>query len=118
MLYWIKRASRLLGAAIFFMVLISLLSRPGALDYPAIVFCFAVAFTAGVVCWFFGTVVCDIMFKGLLVDIGRVSPEELVEGGIVQRLHMKNEEFIPGGAEIPFVNEVPQKNAEPDKKAH
>jgi hypothetical protein len=115
MRYWIRRGSNLFGIAVFFIVLLCCVPRSGTGSSSALVIAVAIAFTAALVSWFVGTVLGDIIIKGMLVDIGRIGPEDLAEGGILQRFHQMNERLTPGGADIPFVNIEPPPRAAPNK---
>ena len=111
MRYWIKRGSRLFGTTIFFVVLISMMIQPEAWRFPHWIAALGSAAAAGVIGWFIGTVLFDILLKGICTDIGEGDTDIMVEGGILQRFKMMNEELSPGGIEMPFVNVTPEEKS-------
>ncbi|MBN1309120.1 MAG: hypothetical protein JXA18_14445 [Chitinispirillaceae bacterium] len=116
MIYWIKRGGRLFGTALFFAVLFSMLLRADALSVrqgTTALFC---ALLAGSIGWFIGTVVCDILLKGICADLGDGGAERLVEGGILQRFQMMHEQLTPGGEEMPFVEKQPARSRRKKRK--
>lgn len=63
------------------------------------------AFFGGALFWFTGFILGDIVFKGVLADFDIKDKNNLLEGGLVQRIHAENEKNVPGGQELPFVEE-------------
>ncbi|MBN1578433.1 MAG: hypothetical protein JW913_17865 [Chitinispirillaceae bacterium] len=116
MIYWIKRGGRLFGATVFFAVLISMMLRPDMLSLRNSITALACALLTGSIGWFIGTVVCDILLKGVCADLGDGGAESLVEGGILQRLQMMNEQMAPGGEEMPFEKNRPPARGERKKR--
>src|SRR5574344_1712243 len=55
--------------------------------------------------WFTGFILGDIFFKAVLTDIDEKDTNDLLEGGLVQRIHTEKEKHVPGGPEFPFVEE-------------
>jgi hypothetical protein len=109
MKYWIKRGGRLFGGAVFFAVLICMMIQPEAWRFPYWITALGSAAACGVIGWFVGTVICDILLKGICADIGEGDADILVEGGMLQRFQMMNEQLAPGGTEMPFANMAPEK---------
>ena len=107
MIYWIKRGGRLFGTALFFVVLINMMMQPNALSVRNGTTALLYALLAGSIGWFIGTIVCDILLKGICTDLGDGGAERLVEGGILQRLQMMYGRLTPGGEEMPFVKKQP-----------
>jgi hypothetical protein len=103
MIYWIKRGGRLFGSTVFFLVLFSILIRHDGIHINSFLTAFIYAFTAGIICWLIGTILSDIVLKGIVTDIGGNDSDNLLDGGILQRLLMIREQITPGGEEMPFV---------------
>ena len=116
MIYWIKRGRRIFGSTVFFAVLIGMMIRGETWRYPQFMTAFLIALSAGAIGWFIGAIVCDIVLKGICADIGDSDPDTLVEGGMVQRLQMMKEEYVPGGAEMPFFTMQPATKSAGAKK--
>lgn len=113
MIYWIKRGGRLFGWAVFYGVLIGLLVRAELYDSVFLGRVLLIAIGAGIVSWFTGIVICDIILKGILTDIDGENDamENLIEGGILQRFQIMKEQSVPGGEEMPFTDVI-----EPDEE--
>jgi hypothetical protein len=107
MKYWIRKGGKAFGLIVFFIVAISQMARSDIWMFPDYLMALIGAFAAGVVGWFIGTIVCDILLKGIIADFGDDRIEGMVEGGMVQRLQILKEQLVPGGAEMPFTNVAP-----------
>lgn len=105
MAYWIKRGGRMFGGAVFFGVLISLLAGAELIDYQLVVRACIIAAGSGIVSWFIGFIISDIIIKGIITDLDGENDamENLIEGGILQRFQMMKQQLVPGGEEMPFV---------------
>jgi hypothetical protein len=98
---WIRRFAKILGQVTFFFMMIIHFMRPDPLEYTSFIPALVVAFAAGSLIWFAGFIVGDIFFKGVLTDI-KIERDNLIEGGMVQHIQMKQEQCVPGGKELPF----------------
>ncbi len=107
MIYWIKRGGRLFGSAVFFMVLIGMLAQPGSLQMSRFITALVVALVSGIICWFIGIIISDIILKGIITDLGDTGIDGMLEGGLVQRFKLMHERLVPGGAEMPFADMKP-----------
>jgi hypothetical protein len=106
MMYWIKRGSGLFGWAVFYGVLIGLLIRTETYDTVFLRRAVLITLGAGILSWFTGIIICDIILKGVLTDLDGENDamENLIEGGILQRFQIMKEQSVPGGEEMPFTN--------------
>lgn len=104
MIRWIKRGAGIFGAVAFFAALICMLIHGGPMQLTSVAGALIVASVAGLVFWFFGAVVSDIVIKGMVTDLGDPGVDALLDGGIVQRLHTMHERLLPGGSEMPYTN--------------
>ena len=104
MAYWIKRGGKMFGGVVFFGVLISLLAGAQVIDTALVIRAFSIALVAGIMSWFIGFIISDIVLKGILADFNGEDEamENMLEGGILQRFQMMKDEFVPGGEEMPF----------------
>jgi hypothetical protein len=105
MKFWIKKCARIFGAIVFFLILFYNLIEMNSFESTVIVIAIIKAFLCGVIFWFVGFIISDILLKGIITDIDTNNKENLLEGGFVQRMHMEKEKLHPGGAELPFVEE-------------
>lgn len=125
MIYWIRKAAMLLGYTVFFGVLfLSLASSDNPFDFGSLIMCIIKALIGGGLFWFTGYILGDIIFKGVLTDL-EVEKNNLLEGGLIQRINEKNEDALPGGPDMPLVNAEPDtsikqktKPADQIKKMH
>ncbi len=105
MIYWIRKAAILLGHTVFFGVLfVSLASSADQFDFGSLIMCIIKALIGGGLFWFAGYILGDIMFKGVLNDI-EVDKANMLEGGLIQRINEKHENALPGGPDMPLVDE-------------
>ena len=104
MIFWIKRVATILGFSAFFAVLfICLAGSVDPFDPMQIVSAIIKASLGAALFWFAGFIIADIFFKGVLTDIN-VEDSNLLEGGLIQHLHTKKEQQVPGGPDMPFAN--------------
>lgn len=106
MMYWIRRSAIIFGGGVFFLVLIGMLVRSRSFELQYLIAAVACAFLSGVTGWFIGIVISDIVIKGMLTDIGDTGVEGMIEGGLLQRFQMMQEQLVPGGSEVPFTGPV------------
>jgi len=104
MIRWIKRGAGIFGASAFFTALICMLIHGGPLRFTSVAVALTVASVAGVIFWFFGAIVSDIVIKGMVTELGDPGVDALLDGGIVQRFHTMHERLLPGGSEMPYTN--------------
>ncbi|NLG18279.1 MAG: hypothetical protein GX556_13180 [Fibrobacter sp.] len=105
MVFWIKKIAAILCFTTFFAVLfINMAGSSDPFDPLNIVQSLIIASLSGALFWFAGFIVGDIFFKGVLTDID-VDDSNLLEGGLLQQVHMKREQQVPGGEEMPFSEE-------------
>jgi hypothetical protein len=109
MIYWIKRGARIIGYGVFFVVFAGVLLRSSVFTLDSMVTAAGCAFLAGITSWFIGLVISDIVVKGIVTDIGDTGVEEIIEGGILQRVQTLQEQLVPGGRELPFVGPVKER---------
>jgi hypothetical protein len=107
MIYWIKKGGRLIGIAVFFTVFFIVLFQSDMSPVANLLRAFTIALISGALCWFIGVVICDILLKGVVTDLDKAGPENLLEGGLLQRFEMMQERLAPGGEEMPFVDSIP-----------
>lgn len=99
--HWIKRGGMLLAITVFFAIFISMLFVGDPFRLSHVLMALSYAFVAGSGCWFLGFIVGDILLKGILNDIGNMTEESVVEGGILQRLHMMKSASVADGEGAP-----------------
>jgi hypothetical protein len=105
MRYWIKKGAFLLGGFVFFVILLSNLIGSDPFDLNYLVPALIRAVLGGALFWFAGFILGDIVFKGVLNDIDENDKSNLLEGGLIQQMHMEKEKHVPGGEEYPYVEE-------------
>ncbi len=85
MKYWIKKISKLISMAVFFLVLFNgiPLDDPFNLNliYPTLI----KAFIGATIFWVAGFIISDIVLKGIVEDIPN-EELDLLDGGIIQRM--------------------------------
>jgi len=108
MLHWIKKGTRLLAGTVFFIMLANVLVTSGVRSTEVILYAVSIAAGAAILFWFAGFVVCDIILKGLITHIDDSSVDSLIDGGMLQRVRMMQENSLPGGSEMPFTQKVEQ----------
>lgn len=103
--YWIKKSAFLLGATVFFIIFLTSLIGLDPFNPQHLIPAILKAVLGGALFWFTGFILGDIVFKGVLTDIDETDKNNLLEGGLVQRIHMEKERQIPGGPEMPYAEE-------------
>jgi len=103
--YWIKKGAFFLGVMVFFIILLTSMIGLDPMNPMHLVPAIIKAVFGGALFWFTGFILGDIVFKGVLSDIDENDKNNLLEGGLVQRIHSEKERFVPGGPELPFVEE-------------
>ncbi|NLP01095.1 MAG: hypothetical protein GX089_01230 [Fibrobacter sp.] len=105
MVFWIKRVATILCFITFFAVLfVNLAGCTDIFDPQCLIPALIKATLSGALFWFAGFIAGDIFFKGVLTDI-EVDDSNLLEGGLLQQVHLKREQQIPGGADMPFISD-------------
>ena len=103
--YWIKKGAFLLGTTVFFIILLTSLIGLDPLNPIHLIPAIIKAVLGGALFWFTGFILGDIVFKGVMTDIDSNDKNNLLEGGLVQRIHMEKERYVPGGPELPYAEE-------------
>jgi hypothetical protein len=103
--YWIKKGAFLLGTTVFFIIFLTSLIGLDPLNPMHLIPAILKAVLGGALFWFTGFILGDIVFKGVLTDIDATDKNNLLEGGLVQRIHMEKERHVPGGPELPYTEE-------------
>lgn len=86
MIYWIRRMARLIALGGFFIIFISGINLDNAFDTYTATIALLKALCGGILLWFCGFVISDIVLKGAVEDIPQDSLE-VYEGGLAQRIH-------------------------------
>jgi hypothetical protein len=110
MTYWIKRIAAILAITAFFALLFSGLAGSGTFSLEVLVPILLRSTAGAALCWILGIVVADIVLKGIVSDIV-VDTDNLVDGGLLQRVHIVKERAVPGGPDMPF-----EQRGKPGKK--
>jgi hypothetical protein len=101
MVFWIKKLAFIIGLITFFtsMAIHFFGSDPLNLNLllPAIIR----SLLGAAILWFTGFITGDIFFKGVLTDVP-LERNNLVEGGMLQQIHLKKEKSLPGGEDMPL----------------
>jgi hypothetical protein len=105
MVFWIKKFAFIIGLITFFISMMIHFLSPFPFDYNVLIPAIIKAFLGASILWFTGFIIGDIFFKGVLTDI-QLERNNLVEGGMIQQIHLKKEKNLPGGDEMPLVNTV------------
>lgn len=103
--YWIKKGAMLLGISVFFIILLLSMIGLDPMEPSHLVPALLKAVLGGALFWFTGFILGDIIFKAVLTDIDEKDKNNLLEGGLVQRIHTEKEKHTPGGPALPFVEE-------------
>jgi len=101
MLFWIKKFAAIVGMTAFFVLFVMTIAGYGDFSWEAVTWALIRALTGAALFWVVGIVVADILFKGIISDM-ESDRNCLVEGGLVQQVHMIKEKYTPGGADLPF----------------
>lgn len=101
MLYWIRTFAAITGCFVFFALFFICMAGSPAFTLDSLGLALVRAIVGGSLAWVVGIVIADILFKGVLGDIAG-DKQELLEGGLLQRIHDIRSATVPGGAEMPF----------------
>ncbi|MDO5576394.1 MAG: hypothetical protein Q4F84_04890 [Fibrobacter sp.] len=105
MVYWIKKLALILAFFVFFALLFVNLSNLDSFEFENMIMSVIKSFFGAALFWFTGFIIGDIFLKGIVTDIEHDEMNGL-EGGMIQRIDMKKQDLVPGGVEMPFVEEV------------
>ncbi|MBN1129528.1 MAG: hypothetical protein JXA71_11105 [Chitinispirillaceae bacterium] len=101
MLHWIRTFAAVFGCSVFFILFFICLAGENEFSLQSIALSLVRGFIGASLAWVVGIVIADILLKGVISDIPG-DREELLEGGLVQRVHDIRNAALPGGAEMPF----------------
>ncbi len=101
MVFWIKKFAFIIGLITFFTTMILHFLSPDPLNYNLLIPAIVKALMGASLLWFTGFIIGDIFFKGVLTDIP-LERNNLIEGGMIQNIHLKKEKNIPGGEDMPL----------------
>lgn len=105
MVFWIKKFAFVMGLITFFTTLGIHFMAPDPLDYNLLIPALVKGLLGASLLWFTGFIIGDIFFKGVLTDI-QLERNNLIEGGMLQNIHLKKEKNIPGGEDLPLTSTV------------
>ena len=115
MIYWIRRIAMIFACLTFFVIFFTNAGL-GSPFSPEVLFAAAAkALIGAALFWLAGFIVSDILFKGVITDI-ETGKEDLIEGGLVQRVHLYKENSAPGGLELPYATTAAVKKSLEAKK--
>ena len=86
MIYWIKKISRLIALITFFIIFFCGIDINDPFNIYNATSAFIKAFFGAVLLWLTAFVICDIILKGAVEDVPK-EEIEVLDGGIIQRLH-------------------------------
>jgi hypothetical protein len=101
MVFWIKKFAFIIGLITFFTTMVIHFMAPDPFNYNLLIPALIKAMLGGSLLWFTGFIIGDIFFKGVLTDI-QLERNNLIEGGMIQSIHLKKEKNNPGGEEMPL----------------
>ena len=111
MIYWIRRIARLVALGGFLIIFFSGINVENIFDASTALIALLKALCGGILLWFCGFVISDILLKGAVEDIPQ-DTLEVLDGGLIQRLHeSKNQKRVIDN----FEKDV-EKKMQPDKK--
>jgi hypothetical protein len=95
MVYWIKKFAKIAGFIAFFTVFFvsSDFSEPPEL--ASLIVALIKGIAAGAICWFAGFIIADMIFKGIVETGSHGGEDELIDGGILQRVIQTGENAAP-----------------------
>jgi hypothetical protein len=105
MVFWIKKFAFIVGLITFFASMMIHFSGPDPFNYNLLLPATIKALLGASILWFTGFIIGDIFFKGVLTDVP-LERNNLIEGGMLQYIHLKKEKNIPGGEDMPLVNVI------------
>lgn len=85
MVYWIRRISKLLAFAVFFLIFFNGISYEDPFNSTFLMPAFVKAIIGAALFWVAGFIVSDIILKGIIEDIPK-EDLDILEGGIIQRM--------------------------------
>ncbi|MFP4163365.1 MAG: hypothetical protein ACLFVE_05250 [Chitinispirillaceae bacterium] len=108
---WTKRLANILATGAFLITLLICYDFVNPYSIGTIIAALIKASIAGLMFWFAGMIISDILLKGVVSDVPP-DPEHLVEGGILQRIYLYQQSLVPGSKE----NILIIQNADDEKK--
>ncbi|MBN1603429.1 MAG: hypothetical protein JW915_17600 [Chitinispirillaceae bacterium] len=116
MVFWIKKLAFIIGLITFFASMAIHFSGSDPFNLNLLLPAIIKSLLGASILWFAGFIIGDIFFKGVLTDVP-LERNNLIEGGMLQRIHLKKEKSLPGGEDMPLVTAVKnEKNSEKKKK--
>ena len=116
MIYWIKKISRIVAFITFFIIFFCGIDPNDPFNIYNATSAFIKAFFGAVLLWLTAFVICDIILKGAVEDVPK-EDVEVLDGGIIQRLHeTQSENKVIDGAEKDVTEEEKQKKKQAKKK--
>jgi hypothetical protein len=94
MIYWIKRLARILGIVSFFCVFFVSVDPTDPFNVSNALIASMKGLTGAFLFWGAGFVIADIIIKGLVTDL-RTEGNDILEGGLLQRIHATKETLSP-----------------------
>jgi hypothetical protein len=94
MIKMIKQASRMLGAAAFFIVFFASVNPEDPWNGELLAVALLKAVLAGALLWIAGFLIADIVFKGVLETVA-TTEEDIIEGGLLQRVSEERDRLNP-----------------------
>jgi hypothetical protein len=101
MQFWIKRVAFILATGVFFALLLSGIAAGRSFTLETLLPALARAAGGAALFWLIGAVVADIAIKGIVADMV-TGTEDMIEGGLAQRIYSVKERAVPGGPDLPF----------------
>jgi hypothetical protein len=116
MIYWIKKISRIIAFITFFIIFFCGIDPNDPFNIYNATSAFIKAFFGAILLWLTAFVICDIILKGAVEDVPK-DEIEVLDGGIIQRLHeTQNENKVIGRVEKNVNEEGKQKKKQAKKK--
>lgn len=116
MIYWIKKISRITAFITFFIIFFCGIDTNDPFNIYNATTAFIKAFFGAVLLWLTAFVICDIILKGAVEDVPK-EDVEVLDGGIIQRLHeTQSENKVIDGAEKNVTEEEKKKEKQAKKK--
>lgn len=105
MVYWIKKIARISGLCVFFLIFIYCIDYKDPYSAQnAIIAALKAGLGAGLF-WFLGFIIGDIIIKGIFIDLP-TNKDDMIEGGLVQRLYTYQERSKPGESDSVITGEL------------
>ena len=116
MIYWIKKISRIIAFITFFIIFFCGIDSNDPFNIYNASSAFIKAFFGAVLLWLTAFVICDIILKGAVEDVPK-EDIEVLDGGIIQRLHeTKSEKKVLDIAEKEAAEKEKHKKKPSNKK--